>query len=224
MKPNVVQSTDTTFIIIIGISIFFLLIITVAMFYFMYKYSRKRNPVATDITGNTSLEILWTVIPTILVMVMFFYGYSGFKAMRNAPADAMTVKVIGRMWAWSYEYENGVKSDTLFVPTGKPIKLELTSTDVNHSFYIPAFRVKEDAIPGRKNYMWFDPQADGEYVVECAEYCGLSHSYMLSKIYSIPKDKFDAWYNAPRDSVQRTGETVRGDSLKTITDTTKAKK
>ena len=85
MKPNIVQSTDTTFIIIVGISIFFLLIITVAMFYFMYKYSRKRNPVATDITGNTSLEILWTVIPTILVMVMFFYGYSGFKHNEECP-------------------------------------------------------------------------------------------------------------------------------------------
>ncbi len=223
MKPNIVQSTDTTFIIIVGISIFFLLIITVAMFYFMYKYSRKRNPVATDITGNTSLEILWTVIPTILVMVMFFYGYSGFKEMRNAPADAMTIKVIGRMWAWSYEYENGVKSDTLFVPTGKPIKLELTSADVNHSFYIPAFRVKEDAIPGRKNYMWFDPQADGEYIVECAEYCGLSHAYMLSKIYSIPRDKFDAWYNAPRPKEGSDTAQVKTDSLKSNKDTTKTK-
>lgn len=216
---NTVQHTDLTFLIIIGISFVLLLVITVAMFWFMYRYSKKRNPVATDITGNTTLEILWTVIPTILVIIMFFYGYTGFKQMRNAPENSMTVKVIGRMWAWSYEYENGVKSDTLFVPTGKPIKLELTSTDVNHSFYIPAFRVKEDAIPGRKNYMWFEPQENGEYIVECAEYCGMSHAYMLSRVVSIPVDKFDYWYNMPR--VADTTKVV-SDTLKK-TDTLKVK-
>lgn len=216
---NTVQHTDLTFLIIIGISFVLLLVITVAMFWFMYRYSKKRNPVATDITGNTTLEILWTVIPTILVIIMFFYGYTGFKQMRNAPENSMTVKVIGRMWAWSYEYENGVKSDTLFVPTGKPIKLELTSTDVNHSFYIPAFRVKEDAIPGRKNYMWFEPQENGEYIVECAEYCGMSHAYMLSRVVAIPVDKFDYWYNMPR--VADTTKVV-SDTLKK-TDTLKVK-
>jgi len=216
---NTVQHTDLTFLIIIGISFVLLLVITVAMFWFMYRYSKKRNPVATDITGNTTLEILWTVIPTILVIIMFFYGYTGFKQMRNAPENSMTVKVIGRMWAWSYEYENGVKSDTLFVPTGKPIKLELTSTDVNHSFYIPAFRVKEDAIPGRKNYMWFEPTENGEYIVECAEYCGMSHAYMLSTIHAIPPDKFDYWYNMPR--VTDTTK-VESDTLKK-TDTLKVK-
>jgi len=221
MKQTITQSVDTTFLIIVGISVFFLALITFAMFYFMYKYSRKKNPVATDITGNTSLEILWTVIPSILVMVMFFYGYAGFKQMRNAPADAMTVKVTGRMWVWNFEYDNGVKSDTLFVPTGKPVKLELNSADVNHSFYIPAFRIKEDAVPGRKNYLWFEPTEDGEYYVECAEYCGLSHSYMLSKVVSLPKDKYDAWYNAPRSKEGTDSIKVKTDSLKTDTVKTK---
>jgi len=214
---STVQHTDLTFLIIIGISFILLLVITVAMFWFMYRYSKKRNPVATDITGNTTLEILWTVIPTILVIIMFFYGYTGFKQMRNAPENSMTVKVIGRMWAWSYEYENGIKSDTLFVPTGKPVKLELTSTDVNHSFYIPAFRVKEDAIPGRKNYMWFEPQENGEYIVECAEYCGMSHAYMLSTIHAIPPDKFDYWYNMLRitDTTKVVNDTLKKtDTLK----------
>lgn len=223
MKQTIVQHTDTTFLIIAGISFFFLAIITVAMFYFIYKYSRKKNPVATDITGNTSLEILWTVIPTILVLVMFFYGYAGFKQMRNAPADAMTVKVTARMWAWSFEYDNGVKSDTLFVPTGKPVKLELNSVDVNHSFYIPAFRIKEDAIPGRKNYLWFEPTEDGEYFVECAEYCGMSHSYMLSKVVSLPQSKYDAWYNAPRPKEVTDTAKTKTDTLKTKSDTLKSK-
>ena len=216
MNQTIVQSVDTTFLIIAGISFFFLALVSIAMFYFMFKYSRKKNPVATDITGNTTVEILWTVIPTILVMVMFFYGYSGFKLMRNAPADAMTVKVIGRMWVLNYEYENGIKSDTLFVPTGMPVKLELNSVDVNHSFYIPAFRIKEDAVPGRKNYLWFEPTEAGEYFVECAEYCGLSHSYMLSKIVSLPKDKYDAWYNAPRiDTTKSKTDSLKIDTVKT---------
>lgn len=223
MKQTIAQHTDTTFLIIIGISFFFLAIITVAMFYFIYKYSRKKNPVATDITGNTTLEILWTVIPTILVMVMFFYGYAGFKQIRNAPADAMTVKVTGRMWVWNYEYENGIKSDTLFVPTGVPVKLELNSADVNHSFYIPAFRIKEDAVPGRKNYLWFEPTEDGEYFVECAEYCGLSHSYMLSKVVSLPKDKYNAWYNAPRQKEGADTTKPKSDSVKIKVDSVKTK-
>ncbi len=223
MKQTIAQHTDTTFLIIIGISFFFLAIVTVAMFYFIYKYSRKKNPVATDITGNTTLEILWTVIPTILVMVMFFYGYSGFKQIRNAPADAMTVKVTGRMWVWNYEYENGIKSDTLFVPTGVPVKLELNSADVNHSFYIPAFRIKEDAVPGRKNYLWFEPTEDGEYFVECAEYCGLSHSYMLSKVVSLPKDKYNAWYNAPRQKEGADTTKPKSDSVKIKVDSVKTK-
>lgn len=224
MRPDIVTQTDTTFLIIIGISAFLLLIITVAMFYFMYRFSHKRNPVATDITGNTKLEVLWTVIPTILVIIMFFYGYSGFKNIRNAPEDSFLIKVTGRMWAWSYEYENGLKTDTMFVPANKPVKLELSSTDVNHSFYIPAFRIKEDAVPGRKNYLWFLPKNEGEYVVECAEYCGMSHAYMLSKIVALPEDKFMEWYNAPRKKEGTDTTKSKSDSLKTATDSTGVKK
>ena len=183
MKQNIVNQTDTTFFFIVGVSVILLLGIITVHDLFCYKYNKKRNPVATsNITGSTLLEILWTVIPTILVLVMFFYGYSGFKYMRNAPADAMTVKAIGRMWQWNYEYENGKKSDTLFVLLNRPVKMEITSVDVNHSFYLPAFRVKEDAIPGRINHLWFQPEQEGTYVIECAEYCGLSHSYMLSTL------------------------------------------
>ena len=223
MRPDIVQQTDLTFIIIVGISFLLLALVSVAMFYFIFKYSKKKNPVATDITGNTALEILWTAIPLVLVMVMFFYGYTGFKNMRNAPADAMMVKVTGRMWAWSYEYENGAKSDTLFIPNGKPVKLELNSADVNHSFYVPAFRVKEDVIPGRKNYMWFSPKEEGRYQVECAEYCGLSHSYMLSQVLVLPQDKFDSWLAASKPK-ENTDTTKSGtDSVKTKQDTLKTK-
>ena len=197
MRPNIVDQVDTTFIIIVGISVILLLMVAFFMVYFVIRYSKKRNATPSNITGNTKLEIIWTVIPIILVMLMFFSGYAGFKNMRNAPEESFTIKVIGRMWFWSFEYDNGKKSDTLYVPLSKPIKMEITSMDVNHSFYIPSFREKEDAIPGRKNYLWFQPMAIGSYNIECAEYCGLNHSAMYSKVVVMPDKDFEKWYSTP---------------------------
>lgn len=197
MRPNIASQVDTTFFIIVGISVFLLLVIAVSMIYFVVKYNKKRNPKPVQIEGNTKLEILWTVIPTLLALGMFFSGYVGFKNMRTVPDDAFTVKVIGRMWVWNFEYENGKKTDTLYVPLSKPIKMEITSADVNHSFYLPSFRVKEDAIPGRKNYLWFQPVAVGSYNIECAEYCGLNHSAMYSKVVVMNDVDFEKWYNTP---------------------------
>lgn len=197
MRPNIAEQVDTTFFIIAGISVFLLLVISVSMIYFVIKYNKKRNPTPSNIEGNTKLEILWTVIPTLLALGMFFSGYAGFKNMRNFPENSFNINVIGRMWVWSFEYENGKKTDTLYVPLSKPIKMEITSNDVNHSFYIPSFRVKEDAIPGRKNYLWFQPVAIGSYNIECAEYCGLNHSAMYSKVVVMPDAEFEKWYNTP---------------------------
>ena len=221
MRQNIINQTDTTFFFIVAVSAFLLLGVTVTMIYFVIKYNKKRNPVPTsNITGNTLLEVLWTVIPTLLVLVMFFFGYSGFKYMRNPPPDAMLVKVTARMWQWSYEYENGKKSDTLFIPVNKPVKVELNSVDVNHSFYLKDFRVKEDVIPGRTNYLWFLPENEGTYIVQCAEYCGMNHAYMRSNCVVIPEDKFNVWYNeipkvdsVKTDTLKNTN--ITKDSLKT---------
>lgn len=191
---NFVKGVDDSLIVILGISIFFLVGITAVMIYFVIRYSRKRNPVATNIEHNSKLEILWTVIPTILVVVMFYYGWAGFTPMRNIPKDAMVVKAHGQMWAWSFEYENGSYSENLIVPLNKPVKLELSSKDVLHSLYIPAYRIKEDVVPGKANYMWFIPQKEGSYDILCAEYCGERHSYMLSKLEVYSQDKYDNWY------------------------------
>lgn len=191
---NFVKGVDTSLAVILGISIFFLVAITVVMIYFVIRYSRKRNPVATNIEHNNALEILWTVIPTILVAVMFYYGWVGFTPMRKVPKDAMIVKAYGQMWAWSFEYENGLRSENLIVPLNKPVKLELISYDVLHSLYIPAYRIKEDVVPGVDNYMWFIPQKEGSYDILCAEYCGERHSFMLSKLEVYTKEKYDHWY------------------------------
>jgi len=126
-------------------------------------------------------------------MVMFFYGYKGFITMRRVPEGARVVNVTAFMWGWEFQYENGKKSKELFLPVNEPVKLNLHSLDVIHSLYIPSFRIKEDVVPGKQNYMWFIPELKGSYEILCAEYCGLRHSYMESKVHVLPKEEFDTW-------------------------------
>jgi len=191
---NFVNGVDDAFMLILGISFFFLIGLTFLMLYFIYKYNNKKHPVAVQIEGSTKLEIIWTVIPVILVLLMFYYGWAGWTPMKNPPKDTFNIKVIARMWNFTFEYQNGKKSDTLFVPLNKAIKLELNSLDVVHSLYIPAFRIKEDVVPGSKKMQWFIPQIAGNYDLFCAEYCGLNHSYMINIVKVMPQEQFDAWY------------------------------
>lgn len=197
-----VEGVDFAFKFIIGVGAFFLIAITGVIIYFLFKYNKKKNPVAdTSIEGSNKLEIIWTVIPTILVLMMFYFGWVAFDPMRDIPADSFSVKVTGRMWSWTFEYPNGKKSEKLIVPVDRNIKLELNSMDVNHAFYIPAFRIKEDVIPGRINKMWFNSDELGSFDVFCAEYCGLRHANMLTTVEVVTKEKFDEWYKlAPGDS------------------------
>lgn len=216
MRPSIVNEVDFTFWFITGISIVLLLIITVAMLYFVYKYSRKRNPVPSNIEGNTTIEIIWTVIPIILVLIMFFVSWAGFKNMRDVPKDAMVVTVTGQMWKWTFEYDNKKKSDTLFLPVNKDIKFEIKSIDVNHSFYLPAFRCKEDAIPGRTNHYWIRTTETGNFYAACAEYCGLNHSYMYAPVKIVDEEKFLVWKNYfPPDTTKKDSAVIKTDSVKT---------
>ncbi|MBI5361021.1 MAG: cytochrome c oxidase subunit II [Planctomycetes bacterium] len=194
---NITQNkVDNVFLFVHGICVALLAVVTVAMIYFVIKYSRKKNPKPVDIPGNLWLEITWTVVPVILVTLMFLYGLSGFNVLRKVPADAMLVKASARMWQWNFQYENGRRSEILYVPSGKPVKLAITSADVVHSLFIPAFRVKEDAVPGRETYLWFQGDDEGSYDLFCAEYCGVQHSAMLTKVVVMSADKFDGWYSS----------------------------
>lgn len=207
MNPGVSLQTGTVdyvFYFIFWISVFFLVLITGLMIYFVIKYNKKRHAKAVNIEGNTPLEIMWTVIPIIIVMVMFYVSLEGFKFLRKAPENSMKVTVNARMWSWMFEYENGVKTDTLIVPVNRPVKLLLTSQDVIHSFYVPAFRIKEDAVPGTQNHLWFQATTEGNYDVLCAEYCGLRHAYMLTKIDVIPQMDFEEWYRQEGEKVTET--------------------
>lgn len=193
---NFVKGVDSAFLLILGISFLFLIGLTVVMLIFIYKYNRKRNPKPTQFEGSLKLEILWTVIPFLLTMLMFYFGWAGWRPMKNAPKDSMEVTVYGRMWNFSFEYANGRRTDTLYLPKDKPVKLNLKALDVIHSLYIPAFRVKQDMVPGMKNNtMWFEPQKLGDYDLFCAEYCGLNHSYMTTMVKVVPDSAFQSWYS-----------------------------
>ena len=189
-------SVDSIFFFILGICIALLAGVTGMMLYFVFRYSRKRNPHPEDIPGNVALEIIWTVLPTLLVLVIFWVGWKGFQYMRTAPPDAMLVKVTGRMWTWSFAYENGKQSTVLTVPLQRPVKLAITSADVLHSLFIPAYRIKEDAVPGRETHLWFLPDEIGTYDLFCTEYCGPGHSGMITKVEVLSQKDFEQWYRA----------------------------
>lgn len=191
---NFVSGVDKAFIFILTVCFIFLIGLTVTMIYFIFRYNKKRNPVPTQIEGSNTLEIIWTLIPVILVMFMFYYGWAGWKPMKKAPEDSFKIDVIARMWNFTFQYDNGRITDTLYIPLNKPVKLNLQSMDVVHSFYIPAFRVKEDVVPGRNKFAWFIAQKEGIYDLFCAEYCGLQHSYMHNGVKAMPQDAFDTWY------------------------------
>lgn len=191
---NSARSVDTAFAVILWIEVVLLAVVTLSMIAFVIRYNRKRNPRAENIEGGPLLEILWTVIPTILVLIMFYIGWKSFAEIRRVPEGAMTVKVMARQWSWQFTYENGKQSDTLRVPLGKPVKLVLNSQDVIHCLYIPAFRIKEDCVPGLETYLWFTAREIGSYDIFCTEYCGLGHSGMLSKVVVSPQEDFETWY------------------------------
>jgi cytochrome c oxidase subunit 2 len=201
--PTLYSSVDAIFYAIAGISVLLLLGVTGAMVYFVIRYRRKRHPRAEDIEGSLWIEILWTVVPTLLVLAMFYVGWKGFVFKRTVPPDAMLVKVTARMWSWHFEYENGATGGVLRLPAGKPVKLSLTSADVLHSLFIPAFRAKEDCVPEMETYLWFQPDEPGTYDLFCTEYCGVGHSAMITTVEVMPEKEFRAWYEkaAPKPAV-----------------------
>jgi len=190
---NFVEGVDLAFKIIYGISAFFLIGITSVMLWIVIRYRRTKHPKAVQIKENPALEITWITIPIILVLLMFYYGYIAFTPMQAAPKDALQIGVIGKMWFWTFEYEGGKQSPVLVVPINKPVKLNLRSDDVIHGFYIPAFRIKQDVVPGKDNFMWFIPGQAGEYDILCSAYCGLRHSYMESKVRVVSEQEYTEW-------------------------------
>jgi len=190
---NYVSTFNTAFYFIAGISLILLIGLTLTMLYFVFRYNKRKNKVAVQNEGNTFLEITWTVVPIILALFMFYFGWEGWKPMSKPPKNAMTITTTARMWSFSFRYENGKESPDLIVPVNTPVKINLVSLDVIHSLFIPAYRIKSDIIPGREKSMWFIPEREGNFDLYCAEYCGLRHSYMKSMVTVLSKEKFAAW-------------------------------
>lgn len=199
MNINAVSQVDMTFYYILGISLFFLVSITAVMIYFVFRYSKKNNPVASDIRGHVGLEVLWTVIPTLIAMSMFYFGWESYLGLRTVPKDALKFEVVGRMFEWEFHYPNGKEADQLIVPKGKAIHLMITSEDVVHSFFLPSHRIKVDAVPKMQTYVWFQADKIGDYTLFCAEYCGTGHADMTSVVKIVDPEQYRLFAKSDAD-------------------------
>jgi len=189
-----VQGVDQAFWYILGISIVLLFGITVVMVGFVIRYRRSKNPVPSDIRDNYKLEIIWTVIPTLIALSMFYFGWKSYVGLREVPEDAIEIEVEAQMFSWIFIYDNDKETENeLVVPVGHAIKLNIHSVDVLHSFYLPAFRVKVDAVNGLPTYAWFQADKIGEYDIQCTEYCGTEHSAMVAKLKIVPEEEYTTW-------------------------------
>ena len=189
------REVDNIYMFITYFGIFFYAVIVLGVGYFVYKYRRRRqNEETPDITHNTALEIIWTVIPSIPLVVMAFWGFNTYMQARVAPADALEIKVIAKKWAWEFTYPNGMSfGQEMHVPAGRPVKLVMISQDVIHDFYLPDFRIKADIVPNRYTQLWFNADEPGEHQVFCAEYCGRDHSNMLAKVVVDTEEQYQQW-------------------------------
>lgn len=197
MDPHLLtttQAVNSAFIFILGASLVLLLGITATMVWFVVRYHRSRAPEPTSrVDGNLWLEIVWIALPVVLVMAMFWYGWAGYLTLRNVPKGALEVTATARMWSWNFTYANGRTSPKLYVPVGKPVVVNLVSVDVIHGFFLPAFRVKRDMVPGMKNFAWFVATKPGSYDLFCSQFCGTGHSAMITTVEALPPANFAAW-------------------------------
>jgi cytochrome c oxidase subunit 2 len=186
---------DWLYAFLVAVSLFFSVLIFVLVGYFAIRYRRgtkadRSNPVH----GHHALELAWTIIPLALAMVMFFWGASLFIKAQRTPDGAFEIYVLGKQWMWKMAHPSGRREiNELHVPIGRPIKLTMTSEDVIHSFFVPAFRMKMDVIPGRYTTAWFEATMLGEFRLFCSEYCGTNHSKMGGKVVVMPQADYERW-------------------------------
>ncbi len=186
---------DSLFFFILGVSLFFSALITVLICSFAVKY-RRRTPgeIGALIRGSTILEVTWMGIPLFLAMVMFGWGASVFQDMRQSPRDALEIYVVGKQWMWKLQHAEGQKEiNELHVPVNRDVKLTMATEDVIHDFFIPAFRVKADVVPGRYTTLWFRATKPGRYHLFCAQYCGTNHAIMGGWVTVMEPAEYQTW-------------------------------
>ncbi|MBO6574926.1 MAG: cytochrome c oxidase subunit II [Rhodothermales bacterium] len=192
---TIAPEVDALFYFVLWTSVVMFIGVVVAMAYYGMKF-RRRDPSYVPPAHHESrlIETASIVIPTILVLIVFTWGFKVFIKMYAAPPDSYEITVRGKQWFWEYEYDNGVVvANEFYVPIGRPVKLNMSATDVLHSYFIPDFRVKHDVLPNRYTSLWFQVDEAGEYQVYCTEYCGTQHSAMLSTLVAVPQAEFDSW-------------------------------
>jgi cytochrome c oxidase subunit 2 len=197
-QSTIAPEVDSLFNFILTVSIILFLVVVTGMVYFVWRYRRRgKEELTTGAAHNLKLELVWSIIPTILVIIVFFWGFRVFMKMHIAPKDAYEVKVTGQKWFWSFDYPNGAATvNDLVVPAGKPVRLTMSSKDVIHSFFVPDFRVKMDVLPNRYTVTWFEAPNPGEHNLFCAEYCGTSHSDMIGRVRVLGEREFAEWEEA----------------------------
>jgi cytochrome c oxidase subunit II len=189
------MDVDALYFFVIAVTSFFALLVATLVIYFGVKYHRRHaGEVGARIEGNLPLELVWSIIPTVIAMVMFGWGASVFYHLRRPPDEAMHIYAVGKQWMWKFQHLEGQREiNELHVPAGRPIKITVTSEDVIHSLYFPAFRTKIDAIPGRYMELWFEATKPGTYQMFCAEYCGTSHSRMNGTVTVMEPTAYQTW-------------------------------
>ncbi len=198
---TIAPRVDAVFFYVLGVTIFFTTLIAFLVLYFAVKYRRRSEeefPVPN--VGSMKLEFVWLIVPFVLAAIMFVWGASIYIAMARPPDDALEVYVVGRQWMWKLQHPGGQREiNELHIPVGQPVKLLMTSEDVIHDFYVPAFRTKADVLPGRYTHTWFEATKPGRYHLFCAEYCGTEHSRMGGWVHVLSQDDYRRWLEENAD-------------------------
>ncbi len=209
---TVAPQVDHLYFFLIAVSAFFAVLVTMMVVVFAIKYRRRHDDeVGEPIHGSLGLELLWTGIPFVIAMVMFVWGASVYFAIARMPEETLDIYAVGKQWMWKFQHREGQREiNELHVPVNTPVRVLITSEDVLHDLYFPAFRVKMDAIPGRYTQVWFNATRTGTYHIFCAEYCGTKHSGMIGKVVVMEQGDYQAWLSGTT-----TGETLaqRGEKL-----------
>jgi cytochrome c oxidase subunit 2 len=212
---TIATRVDLLYFFLLAVSIFFSLLIAGSIVFFAVKYHRRRHDaIGEQIHGSMILEIAWTGIPFLITMVIFVWGASVYFAMARPPGETLNIYVVGKQWMWKFQHLDGQREiNELHVPVGRAVKLITTSEDVIHDFFVPAFRMKADVIPGRYVSIWFQPTKPGRYHLFCAEYCGTRHSGMIGEVVVMEPSEYQAWLSggAPEGSLASTGAKLFAD-------------
>lgn len=217
-QSTVAYRVDNLFYFILGISLFFFALIVVLMVVFVFKYRRRPDAApAPSPSHNNLLEAIWTFIPSVLVAVIFLWGFFAYLDIRQPPSSSYEIRVVAKKWSWSFIYPNGHIDSDLHVPVDRPVRLVMSSDDVIHSLYIPAFRVKQDLVPGRYTKTWFQAtqptEPDKPLKLFCAEYCGTQHSMMLAHVFVHRSGEFERWLDDAANFLQRMTPVQAGELL-----------